>query len=239
MMLGKGPARKNPKGLKLKTYLPRLPVIPERVRWDTMMYQAYERSALGNFYHGVCVTASCAKYVMSCRANESMLLQPITTDQVIETAKKHDALEGWFLLDCMKVWKRDGLFGTKVDAFVSVEKSIELIKAAIWIFGGIKIGLSMPRAWEYRDVWDTSSKFFDSQYRKGSWGGHDLLLCGFEKDGLIGDTWDKTVLITPPAVLKYMDEGFAFILPEWSDADHVTPSGFDSDLLYAHLAEVD
>jgi hypothetical protein len=63
---------------------------------------------------------------------------------------------GCVMLDVMKHWRKVGIGGHKIDAFGTVGASS--LRAAIWIWGGALLGLSLPDDWREQmdkgDVWD-------------------------------------------------------------------------------------
>lgn len=238
-MLGKLPAKVDARTLKLVNYIPAvLPEIPQMVRWDKVK----EMNAWGmdgNDQFGNCVIVTAAHIIDCARACESELMDRVSDVEAIALSTEMGALNGYYVLDRLKWWRRRGMFGSSIAAFVALTGDHDLIRSAINIFGHCDIGLSMPVAWQNGDVWDVGP---GRAYEYGSWGGHSVPLLGYETRGgtifYYACTWGHIVLITKQAIDAYCDELYASILPEWLALDNVTPSGFDMAALLKDLEAI-
>lgn len=239
--LGKRPYVDDPRSLELSHYIDyrSLPPMPDEVRW----YAAHEPNKwgmMGNDKYGLCVIATAAHILMAAWANASDYMGIIEDDSCIELARKMNALNGYIVLDRLKFWRKNFMFGTQIAAFCNVAIRPPLMRAATYMFGHLDIGLSMPLAWQNTDVWTVGD---GPSYRYGSWGGHSVPILGYRK--LAGNsclyyacTWGKIVTITEEALYKYCDEAWVSIVPDWYKDDNFTPSGFDYKTLMADLAKL-
>ena len=239
--LGKLPAEKDKRTLKLKDYLPKvLPPIPTECRWDRIKAPT-AWGMDGNDRYGNCVIATAAHIIDCDRENEgSVNKRRISDKSVITLTHKMGAEDGYVVLERLKWWRNQGMFRTKIKAFTSVGPDHDLIRSAINIFGHADIGLLMPRAWQGQNLWTTGG---GSDYRKGSWGGHSVPLLGYYQDPTIDlvyalCTWGEIVYITAAALDAYCDERYVSILPAWLAHDGKTPSGFNMKQLQADLEEL-
>lgn len=225
--LGKKPAAVDRRTLKLARYMPvTLPPLPDKARWD----QVKDRDAWGmdgNDTFGNCVVVTAAHILDCARAVESSQLLRISDQDVIKTTHEVGAEDGYVVLNRLKIWRRQGLFGSRIEAFASVDHNHEHIRAAINIFGHADIGLLMPVAWQNTNVWDVGS---GDEYEKGSWGGHSVPILGYEAHGNVifyyVCTWGRIVMMTKEALDAYCDEIYVSIVPDWYANDQLTPSGF-------------
>jgi hypothetical protein len=240
--LGKLPAVKDKRTLKLKDYLPKkLPPIPAEVRWDKIKAPT-AWGMDGNDRFGNCVICTAAHIVDCSRENEGAVNKRRISDaSVISLTHTLGAEDGYVVLDRLKYWRNTGMWRTKIKAFTSVQAyDSDQVRSAINIFGHCDIGLQMPRAWQGQSLWNTGG---GSDYRKGSWGGHSVPLFGYHQDPTLGlvyslCTWGEIIFITAEALAAYCDEAYVSILPAWYAKDGKTPSGFKWAELEADLEEL-
>ena len=236
MKLGRLPSLIDKRTLILSKYLPKkIPTSPRTVRWDLACNGVF---SLGkNDVLGTCVTVSAANQVNVAKSNESSDFIPVPDAEIVEQARVLGGLDGMTILEMLKFWRNNPMFGSRLKAFVQItsdKDDPDLLKFIINVFGGAIIGVWMPRAWQtHPTFWDTlnvSRNWFN--YRPGSWGGHAVVVCGYEPSNKHGTiykaiSWAKTIDITQDAINQYVDEIWTNILPEWYAADQKTPSGFD------------
>jgi hypothetical protein len=127
----------------------------------------------------------------------------------------------------------------KIDAFVSVDNTNKnLVKAAIDLFGNVKLGIDLPGAWEQvpdGGKWDvTNSRVV---------GGHDVPGLDFSDigpsvaaDGVAIATWGGTRTITWPAFTsrQYITEAYTVLAGDWYSKG-AAPNGIDVATLKADL----
>lgn len=144
---------------------------------------------------------------------------------------------GTVMLDALKHWRKVGLGGHKISAFVQLDLANRLqVEAAINLFGGIYVGAMLPTAAQTQTVWDIAPpNGHGSEYGFGSWGGH-VMACALYSRSMVGlVTWGGIKFATWEWLYSYADEVYAVIGDDWSTAQHVAPNGFDFAKLRADL----
>jgi hypothetical protein len=132
---------------------------------------------------------------------------------------------GCDFLDVCKFQRKVGFIG----AFGTVGAS--RLKDAIWLFGGVCLGLSLPDDWRDQmesGVWD----ILDAEPNRNN--GHEVYCMGYERDGsVIVSTWGQYMKLTPKALDGIVDDRMVIVSPDWLK-DGVAPSQFNqTDLLAA------
>jgi hypothetical protein len=134
---------------------------------------------------------------------------------------------GVVLLDVLKGWQSRGMFGgRKIEAFVGVNpKDDKLTKAAIWLFGGLCIGLRMPAHWQSMEDWRApTSSTRDPNWAPDSWGGHCVEIVKYDAEWLYAVTWGAIKRISWNAYRTYCDESFAMVSTDFTGKNGVSSS---------------
>ena len=112
-----------------------------------------------------CTAAAAAHMIQCWTANAGDAFMP-TSAQVIAaySATSHyipgnaATDQGAVELDVLNFWRRQGIAGHKIDAYVSFRpQNFEHTRQAISLFGGIYIGLALPLSAQNQGVWDVPS----------------------------------------------------------------------------------
>lgn len=240
--LGKLPPKIDSRTLKLASFLDlhTLPPIPESVKWSAKIntWPMFKNDEIGD-----CAIAGLAHLIQSWTANESTEVI-LPDDQVVDlysTICHYDkgdyrTDEGCVLLDVLKFWRNTGVNGHKIEGFVSVNPArINEVKAAIYLFGGLYIGVSLPLAAEVNMSW--TLPFQNSGIEdKGSWGGHCVIVVDADDSGLSTITWGNKRKMDWAFFQKYCDEAFAIFGPDQWASDGIAPNGFNIDQLRRDLS---
>jgi hypothetical protein len=241
LKLGKLPKKEDKRNLKFVKYLDYAPATPAVVSWYD--YKPISDWGMkGNDRYGNCVIVTASNIIDCARALESNNIERISDERVISLSRRMNALDGYYILTRLKRWRNQGMWGSKINAFVDIEPILHKhLKAAIFIFGHADIGVMMPLAWERSNFWNVGK---GNAYRKGSLGGHSVALLGYYEDdnhGLIylAATWGRIVEITAAAIDEYCDEAYVSIVRDWFSHDSITPSGFNPKRLQEDLAKID
>ena len=147
--LGKGAPILDPRTLRLSKYLlPTVPLAPKRVNYSQgiNVWPMY-----GNDQTGDCTIAASAHHV-ECWTNKSKGSPDLMSNASILKAYEDvggyvpgdpSTDNGCFMLDVLNYWRKTGIGGHKIDAYVSVDPmNHEEMAQAIWLFGGVYLGLN-------------------------------------------------------------------------------------------------
>lgn len=140
---------------------------------------------------------------------------------------------GAAMLDVLKYWRKVGIGGHKIGAFVQIDPKNKLeVMQAIWLFGGVYTGVSLPTSAqkELGKVWQ--SHWYA---RPGTWGGHAIGVNKYNADGLTCFTWGSLQRMTWGFWNKYVDECYAVLSADFLKGN-VAPNGFDVATLQKDLA---
>jgi len=148
---------------------------------------------------------------------------------------------GFVIRDMLKIWQREGMFGTKLLAYALVSGNPDEIAIASWLGCGTIGGYSLPLASQSqvdaigRQLWYVPPRGFPSGQGPGTWGGH----CIWEDapspslDG--GNSWGQQVYWTPEWAKACCDERWICIVDAWKMATGRAPNGFAWDDLMADV----
>jgi hypothetical protein len=190
----------------------------------------------GNDRVGDCVLASCA-HMIGLWTLDAGPAQVTFTDAVVlgwySAITGYDPARPWtdqgtVIEDALNYWIAPGLSGHTIPGWVAVDPTRpDLLRLAYYVFGGGKVGLAMPAAWQSQTgpgrVWDTGPNE-RGPWEPGSWGGHDVSCVGYDADGLTVITWGAEQRITWRALAAYSDRCYAAPSWEWLRGP-ATPTG--------------
>jgi len=248
--LGKLAPKPHPKALKLSRYITGLPAPPAKVyREYKIPNQAWGMDA--NDKVGDCTCAAAAHMLMLVTSHTGTIVVP-TTEQVLglySAVTGYDASQtlpdgsnptdnGAAVSDVLEYWRTQGLAEHKILAWAQIDhKNLVQIKQAIWLFGAVDIGVNLPSSAmlqvQNNQPWDIVEP------DGGNDGGHCIPLFGYGSDGTTSVTWGALQQMSWDWYLKYCDEAYAVITPDWFDqVTQKTPSGFDIATLQSDLTRL-
>ena len=249
--LGKNAVKKKKKTLQIADFLNLsvLPAIPAAFDWSMVKGKSLIYGMDGNDKHADCIFASACHGIGTWSGN--------TGTELIATEK--DALaaytdfagfdpnnpatdSGANMLDTATLWRYKPICGRKIVAFAAVDlKRLDLVAAAMFLFGGMWIGWALPKAWQGADTWDVSpTGSLSGDWAPWSWGGHATHGPAISPKLLGIKSWTANVPATIPAFEAYAEEGYVLLSEDtWEilDGDRC-PSGVDSAALQAALIQV-
>ncbi len=247
--LGKGEPKHDPRTLRMARYLTDLPPAPPVRRWSTIV-QSWPMFL--NDMIGDCTAASRGHLQICWAANNGSAWRP-NDRQILEAYMGSSGYDpdvgdstdnGDTMLSALNHWRKFGVGGHKIDAFVALDiHSRDHFKAAINLFGGVYLGVSLPESARNQATWKVSLAGTEASAERGSWGGHAVAALDYDDDGQDNDdglwivTWGGMQKITWRWMEAYVDEAYCVLSPDWADADGA-PSGFDYDGLKADLSRV-
>ena len=237
MKLGKGPARHDDRTLKLAKYLPTLPTPPPVCDWGS---KVLAWGMLANDTLGDCTCASAGHMLMAWTSEDSVEFIP--TDA--QTIAAYSAITGYnpkngtndngaVELDVLNYWRKKGIAGKKILAYVKLEPGPDHLKTACFLFGGVYIGVSLPTEAQNQKVWNVTPG-----ETPGSWGGHAVPVVGYNAVGPVVVTWGETKQMTWAALLAWCDEAYAVLGMDWVGPDKKAPNEFLLDNLLDDLDDL-
>lgn len=231
LLLGKLPARVDPRTLSLARYVDRtvLPAPPVELDLTTAVH---DWPMYGNDRLPDCTTAAAGHAVEAWTAAAAGTAVEIPEQAVVdafEAVKIVDPAtgeEGAVELDVLKLWRSAGIGEHRIAAFAQVARSDhDLVRTGAWLFGGLYIGLQMPLSAQDQDVWDWNGRL-DGPDAPGSWGGHAVDVVAYDDAGLTCVTWGVLQKLTWAFWDRYCDECWCLVSTDFMSGGK-TPEGFD------------
>jgi hypothetical protein len=138
-------------------------------------------------------------------------------------------------LDVLNYWRKNGIANHKIIAYASINvRNLPHIKVAIFLFGGIYLGINLPESAKKQDIWDVPATGTQTGAGvAGSWGGHCVCAIGYDDRYIYVISWGQMKKATWAFFSAYCQEAYAVIGEEF--AGQKTPSGFDFNTLKADL----
>lgn len=213
--------------LKLATYIDQavLPTPPETFIQTT---QQSGWGMLGNDTHGDCTCAALGHMTQ---------LWTGKTPSDAEVLALYDRVNGGQdagadMMNVLKTFRKHPYSEEGEYAFAAIDFTNPLaIKQAIMLFGGVYLGLALPRSAQQQvgGVWDVTGD------AAGSWGGHAVNIVNYSPGVLNLVTWGNIQNMTWDFLHVYADEAFAIIPSSYVKNP---PKGFDLKTLHADLKEL-
>jgi len=123
------------------------------------------------------------------------------------------------------------ILGSQVDVFCPFDfTNVEHTKSAIYLFGGVFLGVSLPQSAE-------------NQF-PGKWtvvpgspiiGGHCIVAIGYDEEGVFIVTWGTVIKATWEWFEKYVDEAYAVLYTEQVEKNRGPLATFNIDQLRADI----
>lgn len=238
MKLGKRAPRVAEKALRLEAYLPAgLPPAPVSADWGIAVQPA-AWGPLGNLDVGDCTCAAIAHAIQvwtaaagspRCPADADVLAFYSAVGGYVPGNPLTD--QGAVISDVLTRWSTDGLAGDHLAAAAKVDATeLEKVKRAIALLGCADIGLELPTSAQSQDIWDVVDD------DGGPWGGHCVLLTGYDLDGLTCITWGAPKRLTWAFLARYMDECWALVSSDFLRASGASPDALNLEQMTADLA---
>jgi len=236
----KSPSSSRP--LQLSRYLASVPPSPLKVYWEYKV-PADQWNMFGNDSIGDCTCACIAHTLMCATIHTGSMVVP-TVEEVVAA---YSAITGYVpgdpstdqgaaIPDVLEYWRKTGIAGHQILAWAEVDQTnIEEVRQAIWLFGGVNVGISVYQSMEEQfdqgKAWDQPSG--------QNLGGHSVPLFGYGRDGCTCVTWAKLQQMGWGTFSKICSEAYAVVTQDWVDKlSGKSYSGFDISQLLADLADL-
>jgi len=244
MHLGRKAVRHDDRTLLLASYLqPHLPPAPPAVDWTKKVALPWGMD--GNDVLGDCTAAGLAHMVQCWTANGSTEYAMAEADVVnfYEDSTGYDPSvpssdQGGVEIDVLNYARKNGIGGHMVGcAYVAVSpQSKTLTRDAIFLFGGLYLGIALPLSAQSQRVWDVPHSGAHGKGSPGSWGGHAVPAVAYDARGITVVTWGALKRMTWGFFRAYCDESYGIVSADWVNGERAAPNGFDLAALQADLA---
>jgi hypothetical protein len=240
--LGKLPPRVDVRTLSLKQYVDRAK-LPEPPAMLDLTTHVSEWPMYANDRIGDCTIAAAAHMIEAWTAQTRGAAVEVTESAVLtafDRVKVVDPFtgeEGAVELDVLRDWRAHGVGHHRIGAYARVSVSDhQLARTAAWLFGGLYIGLALPRSAQWQVTWDWNGSLSGDD-KPGSWGGHAVDVVRYGGIGLTVVTWGRLQDMTWSFWDRYVDEAYCILSHDFLTGDRA-PNGFDLEALKADLALV-
>jgi len=246
--LGKRPPKIDKRTLKFAKYvkLP-LPPVPPEVSWVTHVqnWPMYLNDELGD-----CTIAAAAHAIEQWLLYAKKYTAPgVAMPSDAQVLAAYEAVSGYrpnvpstdngcFMLDVLNYWRKTGIGGHKIWAFVEVNpKNLVEVAQAIMLFGNVYAGVALPVSVQGEDKWTvTDGGIYAEAGKPGSWGGHCVMIPAMSPITLTSITWGEVLKMSHNFFLDYCDEAYTCLSQDWIDKTGISPGGFDFATLQADIA---
>jgi hypothetical protein len=237
----KSDPKKLAKELRLAHYLD-ASVLTEFIPPVIKQYQGVPQFMDLNDTLGDCVVACMAKMVRGWTFNATGTAATVTNQDILTVYEKGAGYnpndpstdQGWDLISQLAWWQKTGIAGHKIGAYASINPLHHfMVRAAVYLFGGIDVAFDVPRSINGQTIWDVVSN------DGGIEGGHCVNVQGFNAAGnILLETWGYEQEVTWAFWDKYFTEAHAIISPEMLKGTTAPITGLDISGLTADLALV-
>jgi hypothetical protein len=143
---------------------------------------------------------------------------------------------GCNILSVLKRRQKLGLAGHTIRGYARLDpNNVDQLKAAVYLFGNVEVGLDLPLSAQPPAAWSDPSNT-RGRNAPGSWGGHDVPLLGYDDTGFWCVTWGQPKHLSWGFWQTYGSEAWTAFSDEWMTLAGPAPSGLNLDQLYADIA---
>jgi|GEM_PF-452422 len=243
--MGKKPVRHDPRTLMLRRYLPTsLPPPPVSVDWTKAATPRW--GMMKNDELGDCTGAAVGHAEQDWTANNGSEFTVTDADVVAfysgstgYNPADPSTDQGGVELDVLNYWRKTGMAGRKIRAFVALEpKDRTHVQQSVFLFGGCYIGLALPAFAENQGTtWTIPAGGDEGSLEPGSWGGHAVWVLGYDQNWVYFISWGEVYKMSWAFWNAYCDESYACLSDDWCSSGEA-PSKFDLATLEADLNQV-
>jgi hypothetical protein len=238
--LGRLPVRTDVRTLQLARYVDRAKLPAPPASYDETQHVA-EWPMYANDRLGDCTCAAAGHMIEAWtgaargHAIEISERSVVSAFEAVKVVDPATGEEGAVELDVLSYWRKHGIGRHKIGAFAKVSVwDHALVKTGAFTFGGLYIGLSLPKTAQNQAVWDWTHSLSGAA-APGSWGGHAVDVVRYDRKGLTVVTWGRLQAMTWAFWDRYCDEAYCIISNDFLSGGKA-PNGLDLNALNADLA---
>jgi hypothetical protein len=156
--------------------------------------------------------------------------------------------QGCAMLDALNYWRKTGIAGHQILAYVSIDPlkgawkgntwgSAEMMDS-IWLFGAAYIGLALPLTAQGQNQWLVDPGGPSGDAAPGTWGGHCVPIVAYNPAGLTVITWGGPMHMSWNFLRWYCDEAYGVLSKDWIGVNGQAPDHFNLAQLEADLISI-
>lgn len=194
-----------------------------------------DNDPLANNVYGCCVF-SAPGHMINLIAKQLGLTNLVVTAEMVEAEylkRTRGADTGYYIRSMLDIWASEGLWGTKIDGYCTVDKNnSDEVALATWLGGGLIGGYDLPLAAQGqtdaqgRQLWDVPAGGWPAGKGPGTWGGH----CMYQRGSSPGMddycSWGENTEATTAWRKDCNSELYLPALQIWQGVDGRCPNGF-------------
>lgn len=231
--LGKAPPRHDLRTLQAARYTA-LPARPRDVLYGkTMKWPMY-----ANDQYGDCTIAAKWHMIEAWSHGFKTTSAKVVAEYLRLTGGPDNGL---VILDVLNDWRHAN--DHSITAYAQVSINEQHICDAVYLFGGVMLGVSLPQYLQNRlsrNEWEWSLPHDNDQgsHIAGTWGGHAVNIVGYSTRSVQIITWGRRVACSWSFLEEYADEAYALVSPYWFEKTGKDRHGFNESQLLVDLAAI-
>ena len=242
---GKLPAKTDPRALNFSTFFDSTKIcdVPTELNWGIKKTTPW--GMMNNWTLSDC-TCAAAGHMIECwtaNASKEHIIDDKAIMDIFIALSGYDPITGKndnpiYLSDALKYWRKNGVGSHKIKAYATVNyKNHDLVRATIYLFGGVYVGFCLPKTIKGQEVWEVMPGGFMGDNAPGSFGGHAVNVIAYDETHLTCISWGKIKKMTWEFWDAYCDELYAIISEDFFK-ENKTPLGLDLITLEASLLNI-
>lgn len=239
--LGKLPVKHDDRTLLADKYFSAVSPPPASVNWqsnEALTFNLFRNGDLGD-----CTCATTGHCIQRWTFDETSAETTVSDDDIViaysavsgydPTTGAND--NGANELDVLNYWKKTGIAGHKIAAFVKLDHTnLNQVKQALNLFGAVYLGIEFPESamdqFNNGQPWDVVEGATIE-------GGHAISVGAYDGSTFEIVTWGKRQKMTEAFWNKYVDEAYAVLGDDWFNGGK-DPQGLDLTTLQQDLANI-
>lgn len=235
MKLGKKHVKHDRRTMRLGNLLTdTLPPLPSKVDyscgnklWGMLANDKYGDCTIAGVAHAVQVWEAATKDTIPQYDDETILSYYSKWDGYVKGDPNTD--NGGIELDVLNSWRHEQFEGHELLAYCALNTANEIhVKQGINLFGVVYIGVELPITAQRQEVWSITSDPGDGTADVGSWGGHCVIVLGYDDADktYLFLSWGRLMKMTYDFWKRYTSEAYPLMSKDWIQSG-IAPSGLD------------